>query len=203
MEAIAISSTPRLGRGKGAARQLRFSGEIPAIAYGHGISETQALAIDPRELQRALDNPKGLNSLLSITIDGTMHHVMVKDLQRDPVSRALLHVDLIAPDLNREVVVAVPVSVTGKSIGVTTGGRMVTPYREVRLRAKPADIPASVEVDVTELDHDQAVMASELPLPEGVVPVFERDYVVVKVIAPRGRKETAEVETDAKKKKKK
>ncbi|MCA9559027.1 MAG: hypothetical protein KC583_10735, partial [Myxococcales bacterium] len=100
------------------------------------------------------------------------------------------------------VVSPLPEKIIGKSIGVTTGGRLRTPYREVRLKAKPSDFPASVTIDITNLDHNDAVMASQMPLPEGVEPVFDRDYVVVKVVAPRGRKATEEAADKGKKKKK-
>lgn len=203
MEAIAISSTPREGRGKGAARKLRAVGQIPAIAYGHGIEASIPLTLDPKALEKALDNPYGANALFDLAIEGGAHHrVLVRDLQRHPVSREVLHVDLVAPDLDEPVVSPVPVKIIGKSIGVTTGGRLRTPYREVRLKAKPADFPADVTIDITNLDHNDGVMASEMPLPEGVEPVYDRDYVVVKVVAPRGRKATEEEAEKGKKKKK-
>lgn len=202
MEAIAITSTPREGRGKGDNRKLRAQGRIPAVAYGHGIEGAMALTLDPRELEKALQNPKGSNAIFSLdTGDGQTRPVLVRELQRHPVSRKVLHVDLVAPDLEREIVTIVPVRFTGRSVGVQAGGRMRTPYREVRLRGKPANIPAEVLIDITPLDQGDAVMASQMPLPEGVQPVFDRDFIVVKIIAPRGRKAEGEEKAAGKKKK--
>ena len=190
---LKIQGMYREGRGKGPARRLRAAGRIPAVAYGHGIESPIALSVEPRALGAALQNPKGLNALFTLEIEGGgSHQVLVREIQRHKVSRALLHVDLVAPDLEKPITAPVPVRVTGKSIGVSMGGKLRTPYREMKLLAKPADMPAEVVLDITELDQGQTIMASEVALPEGVSAVYDRDYVVVKVVAPRGRKATAE-----------
>lgn len=197
MDAIALSSTHRTPGGKGVARRLRAEGRLPAVLYGYGVEAPTHLSLDPKELDKALANPKGLNAVFTVEVDGKAHNVLVRELQRHPVSRKILHLDLVAADLDKPRVTFVPVDVTGKSIGVVTGGRLRKPYREVKLRAKPGDVPASIVVDITNLDHGDGVMASELNLPEGVEPVFDRDYVVVKVLKPRGKK-TAEEGEEAK-----
>lgn len=200
MEAIALESSLRDANGKGPARRLRAAGRVPAVIYGHGVAEPVSVSLDPKALDAALANPKADNALFQINVDGgASHTVLVRELQRHPVSRVILHVDLVAPDLDQQIDTAVPLSFTGKSVGVVTGGRLRTPYREVRLRAKPADIPAVIEVDITPLDQGDAVLVSQLALPEGVEAIYERDYVVAKVMKPRGVK--AKVEPETKKKK--
>jgi large subunit ribosomal protein L25 len=188
METLSLSIENRAPRGKCGARQLRRDGRTPAVAYGHGIEGSLAVSLDPKELDKGLDNPKGANALFDVELDGATRKVLVREIQRHPVKRHILHVDLVAPDLAREVVTAVPVRVVGKSIGIQTGGKLRKPYREIRIRALPANVPAEVVVDITPLDHDDAIKASELALPEGVAAVFDRDFVVVKVVKPRGRK---------------
>lgn len=191
MELIPLSCSAREGRGKQAARALRAQGEIPAVVYGHGIDETLSVSVDPKALKAALDNPKGYNALLEVNVgDKAKHVVLVREVQRHPVSRKFLHVDFVAPDLELQLVADVPVRTTGKSVGVVTGGRLQTPYREVRLLSKPADIPSEVVLDITELDHGDAIMASEMALPDGVEAIYDRDYVVTKVLKPRGKQET-------------
>jgi large subunit ribosomal protein L25 len=194
MDAIALSSTHRSPGGKGVARRLRAEGRLPAVLYGYGVETPTPLSLDPKEFQKALTNPKGLNAVFSIQVEGNTHHVLARELQRNPVSRQILHVDLVAADMNKPVVAAVPVSFIGKSIGVVTGGRIRKPYREVLLRAKPTEMPAEVVVDITPLDHGMGVKATELTLPDGVNPVFDRDYVVVKVLKPRGKQKKDEEE---------
>jgi len=187
MELIPLSCSPRDGRGKQAARQLRAAGQIPAVVYGHGIDETVSVALDPKALKEALENPKGFNALVEVSVENAGKYVvLVREVQRHPVSRKFLHVDFVAPDLEAELISAVPVRTTGKSVGVITGGRLETPYREMRLSSKPADIPTEVVVDITSLDHGDSIKASEIELPDGVAAVFDRDYVVTKVLKPRG-----------------
>lgn len=200
MEAIALESSTRDGSGKGPARRLRAAGRVPAVIYGHGVSEPLSVSLDPKALDEALANPKADNALFSVNVDGGQSHtVLVRELQRHPVSRAILHVDLVAPDLDESIVTAVPLNFSGKSVGVVTGGRLRTPYREVRLRAKPADIPAVIDIDITPLDQGDAVLVSQLALPEGVEAIYDRDYVIAKVMKPRGVKAAPVAETKKKK----
>lgn len=120
---------------------------------------------------------------------GDDHTVLVRELQRHPVSRRILHVDLVVPDLDKEIVLGVPVRLTGRSIGVSMGGRLTKPHRDIKVSAVPAKVPAEVVVDISSLDLGDGVMVSELGFPEGVSPIYDADYVVVKVSAPRGRAE--------------
>lgn len=196
MNAIALECSTRDGRGKGPARQLRAAGRVPAVIYGHGVESPVAVSVDPKALDLALANPKKANALMNAVVaDGPTHTVMVREIQRHPVSRKILHVDLVAPDLEREIVASVPLKFVGKAVGVVTGGRLRTPYREIKLRARPANFPAEVEADLTPLDHGDALHVSTLGLPEGVEAVYDRDYVVAKVLKPRGGAKAADAES--------
>ena len=197
MEAIALSGSIRTTSGKGSNRKLRTAGSIPAILYGHGITESTSVSLDPRALGKVLDNPKGTNGLVSLSIEGSgTHTVLVREIQRDAVSRKILHVDLVAPDLETKLVAVVPVNYSGKSPGVALGGRLQTPCREVKIVAKPADIPAEIAIDLATLDIGDTIMVSELPLPENTSVIFDTDFVAAKVSAARGAsEETAGEET--------
>ncbi len=197
-----INANVREGRGKGSSRSLRRAGRIPSVIYGFGVESPISVDIDPKQLQKALENPKGLNSLLTVEIEGGgSHKVLVRELQRHAVSRDILHVDLVSPDPDKAVTAQIEMSFTGKSVGVSLGGRLRTPYREMKVLAKPADFPGNIVIDITNMDIGFQMMASEVPLPEGVKPVFDRDYIVAKVAAPRGRKATAEEDAKGKAKK--
>ena len=189
METMTISAQAREGLGKEAARKVRAAGQIPAVLYGHNVEAPVHLSLDAKNLERALANPKGLNGLFTLEQDGdTGGQVLVRELQRHPVSRKILHVDLVSPNLEVEQLFTIPVMFTGRSKGVQTGGRLRTPYREVKVLSFPKNVPASIDIDLTPLDHGDTIMASDLILPEGVTPIYDRDYVVVKVVAPRGKK---------------
>ena len=201
MEAIAFDCVRREAGSKGVARRHRADGRLPAVLYGHGVTEPVCLSADPIQVKKGLENPKGFNAVFHLNFDGQTVPVMVRDIQRDAISRDILHVDFVAPDLDKPIVAIVPVNLIGKSIGVSTGGRLRKPYREVKLRSKPVDVPAQVEIDVTNMDQGDEVRASTMPLPAGVEPVFDRDYLVVKVLKPRGKVKADEPAATTKKKK--
>jgi len=169
---------------------MRAGGQIPAVLYGHGIETTQSIILEPRALGKALENPKGANGLVALDVDGLgQHTVLVREIQRHPVSRKILHVDLVSPDPDVELVATVPVSFFGKSPGVSLGGALRTPYRELKLISRPGSIPAEIAVDLSSLEMGDAVMASELTLPEGASILTEVDFLIAKVIKPRGKAE--------------
>ena len=172
---------------------------MPAILYGAGIEESISVALEPRQLNKALENPKKTNALMNVDLgsDAGTHTVLVREIQRHPVRRTILHVDLVAPDLSKPVVSVVPLRYTGKSIGVSMGGRLRTPYREVSVESLPADIPAEIVVDISTLDIGQAIHASDLDVGEGVSVIYDRDFVVVKVLKPRGGMAVAETDEAA------
>lgn len=188
MEPIVLNAALREGIGKEANRKLRASGSMPAVLYGHGIAESVHVTLQPQQLAKALENPKKANALMSVDFgaDSDSHTVLVREIQRHPVRRTILHVDLVVPNPEKEVVSTVPVRFTGKSVGVSMGGRIRMPYREVQVRSRPSDIPVEVVVDITDLDIGDMVKASGLDVPENVSVVYDQDFVVVKVLKPRG-----------------
>lgn len=183
---MTINAESRGDHGKEASRRVRNAGQIPAVFYGHGV-ETTPVSVEPKSLTKALANPKGLNGLFALNLNGSdlTQRVFVRELQRHPVSRQILHIDLVAPHPEKELVATVPLRFTGRSIGVSTGGRMRKPYREVKVRALPDQIPGEIVVDVTNIDQGDAVYASQLDAGNGSV-IYDRDFMIVKVAAPRG-----------------
>ena len=110
METILLNGTLREKVGKEANRKLRASGQMPAVLYGAGIDESISIALEPRQLKKALENPKKTNALMSVDLgaDAGTHTVLVREIQRHPVRRTILHVDLVAPELTKPVVSVVP-----------------------------------------------------------------------------------------------
>lgn len=200
---IAIQTTSRSDTGKGPNRRLRESGRIPAVAYGHGIDAPISVTLDPKELEKALKNPWGMNALFDLEVDGegTSHKVLAREIQRHPVTRRFLHVDFVAPDPERPIVAFVPVKVVGKSAGVTKGGKLETTYRELKILARPGDVPVEIEVDVTPLEVGDQFRADKLVLPEGVTAIYDRPYVVVQCVESRAMRQKAQAERAEEKKK--
>ncbi len=194
MNAITLSVDPRGDFGKGAARKLRRDGRIPALIYSKGQEPTH-IAVDPHELSHLFQKSGNPNTLLNLQVgDGEAHLCLLKSAQKHPVSRALVHVDFYRVDPDREVRVEVPVRPVGKSEGERLGGRLRILRHTMPFWCKPADIPAAIEIDVTDLAVDEFLRSSQIPAPEKTRAAFDTDFNVIVVIGKRA--ELEEVEED-------
>lgn len=167
MEKIAIKAEVREKRGKGPARRLRAAGKLPGVVYGPGVDATP-IALSPRALEAGLRTEKRRNQVFELELGETKHSVMVRDLLVHPVSRALLHVDFYVVSEDRPVHTSVPVVTKGRSRGVQRGGKLRQAIRMIDIVAAPSDIPASVVVDITNLDIGDSVYVESLELPANV-----------------------------------
>jgi len=181
--------------GKGVARKLRAAGKVPAVVYGHE-QEARALAVDPDAIIELFENPKGKNVVFALDVEdgGRIDNVMVKDYQIDPVRRELLHVDFCVVDLERPIVRLVPIAPTGRAAGVRMGGILSVLRPDIHIKARPMDIPVSIEADVTELKPAQTILAADVELPEGVEPGYRANYGLLTVVMPRKKKAALKAE---------
>jgi len=181
-----ISAESRSGLGKEAAKKVRNASKIPAVFYGFG-AESQPVSLDPKSLEQALATPKGKNGYFTFTLDGNdqPNKVLIREIQRHPVTRRILHVDIVCPNPEQPIETVVPLSFVGRSVGVSQGGRARRPYREVVVRGLPENIPSEISIDMGPIDMGDQVNASELDVGECSV-IYDRDFVVFKVVAPRG-----------------
>jgi large subunit ribosomal protein L25 len=183
-----LTAEPREQTGKGAARQLRIRGQVPAVYYGPG-HEPTGLSVQPKELIAALSTPQGRNALLTLTIGGKDELAMVQDLQIHPVTRKPVHVDFYRVNPDRKIERLVSFATEGRAKGVVAGGELIVIYRDLPLRAKPGQFPARVTVDVTNLEIGDHVKVKDLQLPEGVEAVLPAERSVVSCVTLRKRKE--------------
>ncbi len=167
METVKLNAETREKNGKGAARQMRAKGLVPAVCYGRG-SDTIALKVSPKALREALSGELGVNSIIELQLDGQSIRTMVADYQYHPVSRELLHADFKRIDDARAVKVDVPLELVGKAKGIVMGGRLRQVFRKVPISCLPNNIPAKLTFDVTELMIDDLIRVDQLKLPEGV-----------------------------------
>jgi large subunit ribosomal protein L25 len=184
MEKLEIKGEARVPGKKGASHKLRAAGRIPVVCYGRHIDAVSA-SIDPADLSKVLSTDFGPNIVFSFDCDGTKRDVMVKSVQRDPVSRRILHADFYCVDADRKVVIRVPLSLTGKSVGVGKGGTLRKAAREVVVSCLPKDIPVVIEFDVTPLDLKDRAQISRVPVVSGCEYIYDNDYLVAEVIPPR------------------
>jgi large subunit ribosomal protein L25 len=187
LEILELTSTARTAVGKGVARKLRREGKIPAVLYGPG-SQPVPLTISISSLDRVLKRKSAGRSIFNLSIqDGgtTSRTVMIKDIQRDPVSRNFLHIDFYEIDMNRKIRVSVPVITKGKAKGVENGGILQIIRREIEILCLPMEIPDSIEIDVAPLDIGDAIHVTEI-VPQGHIEIpAETNYTVVTVVTPK------------------
>ena len=196
-----MTAVLRQNFGKGATHQLRLSGYAPAILYG-GKMEPIALAMDAKTLTRDLLQLHRHNAVLSLDIEGDKskkkHHVLIKDIQTDPVTDAVLHVDFLEIELEKEIVMEVPIVYTGTAKGVDMGGILNIMAQTVKIKGLPLDILDEITVDVTPLElGGDGVSCGELSVPENVTLEEELDRVCVAVIAPKAEVEEEVEEEEA------
>jgi large subunit ribosomal protein L25 len=178
--------------GSAAARRMRAEGHIPAVLYGHGM-EPVAVAVGRRDLRIALSGAAGLNTVLDLTVDGTVYPAIVKDLQRHPVRRTVTHVDFIQVNLDEEITVSVPVRLEGEATAVSAGGGLVDPAVDsIEVVTTPRRIPPEFVIDVSAMEMDTVIRLADVPMPDGVRAVGDPESPVVTVLTMRA--EVAEIE---------
>lgn len=167
MQAIKVQAEERSNSGKGASRQLRAGGKIPAIFYGKGKTST-TIAVSPKELKAAVTGEFGVNTIIELEIGGKSHQTLLIDYQYHPVSRELLHADFYSFDDDRAVDVEVPLEMTGKAKGIVLGGRLRQVFLRLPIRCRAKDIPAKIVHDVSDLGVEDMFRVKDLALPAGV-----------------------------------
>lgn len=187
MEMIALRVDMRQETGKGAARRLRARGAIPAVVYGRG-RETLHISVPQQELQRVHRNADA-NVLIDLEVPGEEKQedvaAMVKDLQRDPVSRAPLSIDFQWISLKETIEVEISIEITGHAPGVDEDGGVVQQqFHSVPVSCLPTAIPESVQVDISGLQIGDALFISDLPEIEGITYLAESDETLLTIAPP-------------------
>ena len=179
-----LNATPRAETGKGAARKLRRAQRIPGVVYGHR-REPQSLAIDTRELERLLEQVAPETTVVELQIDGRTTRTLIREIQRHPFKREILHVDfqeLVAGEL---ITVDVPIVLVGSPEGVRAGGTLDMVLREITVEVDPSNIPNHVDLDVTALGLNDSLHVRDLKVAEGVTILDDMDATICVVLPPR------------------
>ena len=185
METVELAAEIRETRPKSRRRAVRRAGNIPAVLYGPKTKATP-IAISGVELRTRVSASarQRLMRLKSSSPELNDRHVIVKEIQRAPVSGNFLHADFYEVDLTQPVRVAVPLRFTGKARGVGEGGILQPLVREIEVECLPLDIPDAIEVDVSALDIHDVIHVSAITFPGNIKPIFDTDYPVVTVLPP-------------------
>jgi len=185
--------------GRNNAGRLRRDGKIPAVLYGGPSNAGEPVAVDPKALMQILHSDSGVNTLISLKLEGTGDaRVLVKDFQLHPVTHKLLHADFYRIAMDKVLRVTVPVHLTGEPKGVKAqGGVLEFVNRDVTIECLPADIPEHLTVDVTELMLNDGIRVRDLDTGGKWKAVTDADLLLVHVIAPKVEAEPAPAEAAA------
>jgi large subunit ribosomal protein L25 len=193
MDMRELTITRRDGVGKGPAKRLRRSGQVPAILYGG--AQPVNIAVVPKDILRLIHGHEGSTQLFRVAFDGgtDARMAIIRDLQFDPVTEDLIHVDLQEVAMDRAIQVSVAIHHVGEAIGVKESqGILEMVLREVRVSCLPGNIPEFLEADVTGLNIHDVLTVKDLRVPEGVRVLNDGNQAVV-TVAPPAAEEVAAV----------
>src|SRR3954467_4565140 len=167
MATVSLAAKTRDTIGTGNARKLRQAGEVPAVIYGHS-REAQSVSINTRDLDKLLTQIAGTSTVVELTIDGKTARTLIREVQRHPFKRQVLHVDFQELVAGEKVTLRVPLRFHGVPVGVReNGGILEETMHQLTLRVDPAHIPDHIDVDVGHLTIGHSIHISDLKLPEG------------------------------------
>lgn len=185
MNRTTLAAQIREKTGKGVARRLRDQKKIPAVIYGPHQDKPLAISVDPKALREALQAGSGLNTMLTLDLGESGERVaLLKEFQRHPVTRDLLHADFYEVSLDQPITVSIPLVLVGTAIGETKGGVVSQDRREVEVNCLPRNIPEQIEIDVSGLDIAEVIHMADVKLPEGVELRDPTNFAIAVVTAP-------------------
>jgi len=186
MATVELKAKVRGKVGKESAKRDRTDGFVPAVLYGEG-EQPLALAVNNKELHLVLHTRARGNVIIDLAIEGSGRGectAIIREIQRHPVHRDIIHVDFQHISMTKEIVVKVPIVVTGESVGVKShGGILEYLLREIEVQCLPTSIPEQVTVDVSNLDIGDSLQVKHLSI-EGIKLVTDADASVITVVAP-------------------
>ena len=184
-----LEAVRRNSVGKNEANRLRQTGRIPAVVYGEA-RETHSIAVDPKALLKILRSQSGVNTLISLKLEGAAEtKVLVREYQIHPVERSLLHADFYYVAMDKVLRVTVPVHLTGEAKGVKAEGGIVDfVHRDIVVECLPADIPEHIVVDISNLGLHDGVRVRDLPAGKWKA-VSDADMLLVHVVPPKAEPE--------------
>ncbi|MHB9094471.1 MAG: 50S ribosomal protein L25/general stress protein Ctc [Eubacteriales bacterium] len=187
MVEVKINARVRPSKTSSYKHSLRNKGIIPAVIYGEGIT-SQPIELDARDLETAIQK-KGRNALINLVLKDKQgenkYVVMVKEIQRSPIRRELVHVDLCKISLKDKLHTSVSVSLKGEARGLVNGGVIQSGLREIEIECMPAKIPDTISLDISPLDIGDHLSVADIPESPDFKILTEPEAVLVTMIASR------------------
>ncbi len=197
MASASLSAELRSDRGKGVSRKLRAAGRVPGVIYGHA-REAQSLSVVARDLDKLLSHIAAGSTVVELSLDGKTTNTLIREIQRHPFKRVILHIDFQELVAGEKVTVNVPLVFVGVPEGVRLSGALLEQImHSVEVLADPSSIPNHIDVDVTHLAMGHSLHVRDLNLAEGIEVLSDEDATMCAVIAPRAVVEAAAAEPGA------
>jgi large subunit ribosomal protein L25 len=176
-----LSAITRTTAGKGAARALRREGHVPAVIYGHA-RQVQSLAVPTRDLEKLLEVISAGSTVVELTIDGKPSRTLIREIQRHPFKKQILHVDFQELVAGEKIIVSIPIVLHGIPEGVRLGGGILDQVlRELEIEVDPSHIPNHLDLDVTDLIVGHSLHVRDLQIPPGVTVLADEDAPIALV----------------------
>jgi large subunit ribosomal protein L25 len=191
MASASLSGETRTETGKGVARKLRAAGRVPAVVYGHA-REPQPLSLNTRDLEKLLSHIAAGSTVVELTLGGATTKTLIREVQRHPFKKQIMHVDFQELVAGEKVIVDVPLVFVGVPEGVRLSGALLEQIlHSIEVRVDPVNFPNHIDVDVTHLAMGHSLHVRDLTLPEGLEVLTDEDATICAVIAPRAAVEAA------------
>jgi len=181
---VDMSASIRESFGKGAMRRLRVSGNTPAVLYGNE-KDVTSLQLETKPFLKTLYQISRKNAVVNLSVDGDTRHVMMREIQTDPVTDSLIHADFFEINLDTARTFSVKIELVGKAKGVDRGGELVAHSMMIDIEGAPLDIPDTVLVDVSNLDTDESILFTNIDLPANTKMVSDGNEICVEVISAK------------------
>lgn len=192
-----LSANTRSATGKGVARKLRAAGQVPAVIYGHA-RQPQSLVLNAHELSLLLERVPYQSTVIELEFDGGTARTLIREIQRHPYKKQIVHVDFQELVAGEKVSVHVPLHFVGAPHGVRHGGGVLDQImHELEISVDPSNIPARIDLDVTELTIGHSIHAGEVTMPDGVELLSDAEATVCVCAAPKVSEEPVVEEEEA------
>jgi large subunit ribosomal protein L25 len=196
---VKINATVRQTGKQSILTDLRTEGKVPGTFYGKKIDPV-TIFVDEDELREAMNTEAGSNVMVDLVIDDSAlkgkQTAMIKDLQKNPITGVIKHVDFVKVSMSEEIHATIPVTVVGESAGVKLGGVMQHSIRELNVKCLPGNMPEHYEIDVTEMNVGDSVHVKDLAVIEGVEVLNDPEEILVSIVPP-AKEEEVEVTEEA------
>ncbi len=193
METMKLQATSRTTTGKRSSKDVRRKGSIPAVLYGHGMTPL-SVEVNYREFDKALHTKAGENVLINLQVEGVKlkeSTCLIKEIQHNPVTDEIAHIDFTVISLNEKIEVKVPVLVSHaeEAAGVKEGGVLDVVHHEIEIECLPTEIPEKFEIDVRAMKIGDAIHLKDLKIPKGITCKLDDEEVIVTLHPPAKEEE--------------